>query len=186
MNIAAQHTHLYSPFISSLKFVIDCPQLWAHSLILISVANTALFLRSIDSDLNFYGVAISNPVNLMKKWLVASASILTSVSGEEIGYIFTHLYQVVSYFCAIFQLNNNKKGSCYEASQLSCKIAGCILCVLWFTSFVWSVRNSGLHCLFWAIGCVCSEPVPVYKLTPAATEGAVFNSSADAFEGMQD
>ena len=39
---------------------------------------------SIDSKLNFYEVAVSNPVNLMKKWLVASASILPSVSGEEI------------------------------------------------------------------------------------------------------
>ena len=43
-----------------------------------------MLLCSIDSELNFYDVAVSNPINLMKKWLVASASILPSVSGEEI------------------------------------------------------------------------------------------------------
>lgn len=38
---------------------------------------------SVDSELSFYEVAVSNPVNLMKKWLEVSASISTSVSGEE-------------------------------------------------------------------------------------------------------
>ena len=42
-----------------------------------------IYYYSLDSELDFYEAAVSNPVNLMKKWLVTSASILTSVSGED-------------------------------------------------------------------------------------------------------
>lgn len=41
-----------------------------------------------DEELSFYGVAVANPIDLMKKWLVKSAS-SEEISDDKKGYVST-------------------------------------------------------------------------------------------------
>ena len=77
-----------------------------------------IFFLSVDLELDFYGIAVSNPVDLMKKWLEVSPSISTSaVSGEERRFTLQSLLSVYEIECFInMQFYTNKKSSCDEAS----------------------------------------------------------------------